>query len=103
MTTNIQYVNMKSSESMSAYIAKKLLKISKKYKWITHTNVFFKMENDPTQKGHICEVELSLPGPKIFATSNENNFEMAVKETLHNVEVQLKKRKAKFTKQNISS
>jgi putative sigma-54 modulation protein len=88
---------------MSAYIAKKLFKISKKYKWITRTNVFFKMENGPTQKGHICEVELSLPGPKIFATSNENNFEMAVKETLNNVEVQLKKRKAKFTKQNISS
>ncbi len=29
--------------------------------------------------------------------------EMAVKETLREIEVQLKKRKAKFTKQNISS
>ncbi len=100
---NIQYVKMKTSESMSAYVTKMLQKISKKYQWVIRTEVYFKMENDPTEKGHICEMEVSLPGPKIFATSNENNFEMAVKETIKDIETQLKKRKAKFTNQNISS
>lgn len=94
---------MKTSESMSAYVTKKLQKIEKKYDWIVRIDVFFKIENDPSENGHICEMEVSLPGPKIFATSNEKNFEMAVKETISDIEKQLKKRKAKFTKQNISS
>ena len=103
MTIKIQYVKMKTSRSMSAYVRKKLEKIENKYEWIIRINVFFKLENDPTKKGHICEMEVSLPGPKIFAASNEENFEMAVKETISDVERQLKKRKAKFAKQNLSS
>ncbi|PKA84501.1 putative sigma-54 modulation protein [Ulvibacter sp. MAR_2010_11] len=103
MTINIQFVKMKTSESMSAYTTKKLQKIEKKYEWVVRIEVFFKKENDPTEKGHICEMEVSLPGPKIFATSNEKNFEMAVKETISDLEKQLKKRKQKFTNQNISS
>lgn len=103
MTINIQYVKMKTSESMSLFITEKLQRIAKKYDWIVRIEVFLKMENDPTKKGHICEMEVSLPGPKIFATSNEKNFEMAVKETIKDIETQLKKRKAKFTNQNISS
>ncbi|HBY70267.1 MAG: ribosomal subunit interface protein [Flavobacteriaceae bacterium] len=103
MTINIQYVKMKFSESMSSYVTKKLQKIEKKYEWVIRTDVFFKMENDSSEKGHICEMEVSLPGPKIFATSNEKNFELAVKETISDIERQLKKRKAKFTNQNISS
>ena len=103
MTINIQYVKMKFSESISSYVTKKLQKIEKKYEWVIRTDVFFKMENDSSEKGHICEMEVSLPGPKIFATSNEKNFELAVKETISDIERQLKKRKAKFTNQNISS
>jgi putative sigma-54 modulation protein len=53
--------------------------------------------------GNICDMEVSLPGPKLFATSNEKNYEMAIKETISDIERQLKKRKAKFTDQNISS
>ena len=38
-------------------------------------------------------MELSLPGPKIFASSTEKNFELAVKQTISDLEKQLKKRK----------
>lgn len=103
MKITIQFIKMKPSESMSSYVTKKLQKIAKKYHWIIRTDVLFKSENDPSSKGHICEMEVSLPGPKLFATSNEKNYEMAVKETISDLEKQLKKRKAKFTKQNISS
>ncbi|MDX1462271.1 MAG: ribosome-associated translation inhibitor RaiA [Marinirhabdus sp.] len=103
MTIHIQFVKMKTSESMSSYVTQKLQKLAKKYHWLIRAEVFFKLENDPTEKGHICEMELSLPGPKIFAVSNEKNFEMAVKEAISDLDKQLKKRKAKFTNQNISS
>lgn len=93
MQINIQFVQMPTSETMEDYVQKKLEKLFKKYDWIIRADVFFKKENDPKGEGKICDVELSLPGPKIYASSNEKNFEMAFKETLEDLEKQLKKRK----------
>ncbi|MCK5401499.1 MAG: ribosome-associated translation inhibitor RaiA [Flavobacteriaceae bacterium] len=96
MTINIQYVHMATSEAMNEYVAKKLKKLSKKYDWIISTKVYFDHENHPQAKGKICKMELSLPGPRIFAASNEKNYELAVKETIKDLERQLKKRKEVF-------
>ena len=97
MTINIQYVKMPTSEAMNDYVEKKLQKLAEKYDWLIRADVSFKMENNVYGKGNICEMELSLPGPKIFATSKETTFEAAAKETISDLEKQLKKRKAKFT------
>ncbi len=96
MTIEIQYVRMLSSESLSSRVTEKLMKLSKKYPWIIRTQVFFKLENDPADLGKICEMELSVPGPRIFARSKENNFEKASAETLKDLERQLRKRKEVF-------
>lgn len=97
MTTTIQYVDMKTSESMSLYTKNKLEKLFKKYDEIIKADVFFKHENHITNKGKICDIQLSLPGPKIYATSNEKNYEMAVKETISDLKRQLERRKTKLT------
>ena len=55
-----------------------------------------KKEHDPKGKGKICKIELSAPGPRIFATSNEETYENAVKRTIKDLEKQLKKRKEMF-------
>ncbi|MFD1094873.1 HPF/RaiA family ribosome-associated protein [Salegentibacter chungangensis] len=94
MTSNIQYVKMPTSEAMSQYVSEKLNKLADKYGWIINADVFFKLENDPAGNGKICEIELSAPGPKLFAQSKENNFELAAKKTVSELEIQLKKRKA---------
>lgn len=96
MKTNIQFVNMARSETMENYTIKKLNKISKRYEWVINANVYFKKENDPKGKGKICEIKLSLNGPRIFASSNEKNYELAVKETLKDIEKKLKKRKGEM-------
>jgi putative sigma-54 modulation protein len=36
---------------------------------------------------------MSLPGPRVHASSTEGNYETAVKNTLSDIEKQLKKRK----------
>lgn len=92
MTLDFQYVKIPTSESLTEYTQKKLQKLGVKYPWLIHVAIFFKIENDATH-GKICEMEVSLPGPKIFASSKEENFEMAVKETISDIEKQLKKRK----------
>ena len=93
---NIQYVHMATSETMNEYVKNKLNKLGKKNDWIIGAEVHFKVQHDPKGKGKICKMELSLPGPRIFATSNEKNYELAVKETIKDLIVQLKKRKKIF-------
>ena len=98
MTIDIQYVQMPTSEAMNTLITTKLKRLSNKYDWIIRTQVHFKQENDPTGKGKICEMELSVPGPRLFARSNEDDFEKAAANTIKDLEKQLSKRKAIMNK-----
>ena len=96
MTINIQYVHMATSEAMNEYVTNKLDKLGKKFEWVIGAEVHFQVENNAKIDGKICKIELSLPGPRIFATSNERNYELAVKKTLKDLEIQLKKRKRTY-------
>lgn len=93
MMVNIQYIHIPTSESLSEIINLKLEKLEKKYSWIIKTEVFLKVEKNPTGKGKICEMEVSSPGPRIFAKSDEDNFEKAVAATISDLDKQLQKRK----------
>ena len=93
MQVNTQFVKMQTSESLEAFATKKIEKLAKKYDWIIKTEVFYKLENDPKGKGKICEMQLSLQGPRIFASSNETTFEEATDKTIKDLRKQLKKRK----------
>ncbi len=93
MTINIQYVQIATSEAMNEYVTNKLKKLNIKYEWIIKADVYFKNEINSKTKGKICKMELSLPGPRIFATSNEKNYELAVTNTIRDLQIQLKKRK----------
>ena len=97
MKINIQYVRMAISEALNSYIEQHLKKLSKKYEWVISADVTLKLDHNDHQNGKICTMELSLPGPRIFASSNEKNYEMAVKNTIKDLEVQLKKRKHVFS------
>ena len=98
MIIDIQYVQMPTSETMDAFVTKKLNKLGERYDWLIRASVFFKIENDPTGKGKICEIQLSAPGPRLFAKSNEDHFEKAAVKTIDDLQIQLKKRKAIFLK-----
>src|SRR5690606_560892 len=96
MTINIQFVNLDYSVSLAEHTTKKLNKMAEKYDWLINADVFFKEEGTNPEKGKICNIKLSIPGPQILATSDEKNFEIAVKETNNDVVIQLKKRKQTF-------
>lgn len=97
MKTNIQFLNMFTSECMEAYTVKKLAILVKKFDTIIKANVLFKKEQNPRDKGMICEIEVSVSGAILFASCNEKNYELAVKITITELETQLKTRK-KITK-----
>jgi putative sigma-54 modulation protein len=94
MKIDIQFVNIPTSETMETYTIKKLQRLYKVDDTIIALKVFFKKENDSKGKGKICEMEVRISGPILFASSNEKNFELAVKNTISDLEKQLKKRKS---------
>ena len=96
MEINVQFVKMQTSETMEAFAIKKIQKLAKKYDDIIRVDVHYKLENDPKGKGKICEIQLSLSGPRIFATSNEKNFEVATDKTIDDLNKLLSKRKSKM-------
>lgn len=96
MTINIQFVNLDYSDSLAEFTTKKLNKLLEKYEWLISADVFFKEEGTNPDKGKICNIKLGVPGPDVFATSDEKNFEMAVKETISDLQIQLKKKKQTF-------
>ncbi|WP_299112661.1 HPF/RaiA family ribosome-associated protein [uncultured Winogradskyella sp.] len=96
MTVNFQYVNTDVSETLSEFTRDKLEKLADKFEFLISAQVYIKHDDKNYDAGKICNIELSLPGPRIFATSNEPSYEMAVNETINDLTRQLKKRKEVF-------
>lgn len=96
MKTNIQFVHSDSKNSAEQLVQRKLDKLENKFDWIISADVMFKEEKSTNGKGKICAIELSLPGPKIHASSNEESFEAAAAESVRDLEKQLKKRKSEM-------
>tara|TARA_R110002050_G_scaffold286121_1_gene436257 strand:+ start:40702 stop:41004 length:303 start_codon:yes stop_codon:yes gene_type:complete len=92
-----EYHDVASSSRLEAFIKEKLDKLKNKYDMLIRADVFFKEENTSSDEtGKICNVRLSLPGPRIFAESSNENFESAISETCNELERQLRKRKEKM-------
>jgi putative sigma-54 modulation protein len=93
MTITFQYVKIAESEALSKSTTDQLQKLAEKYSFLIRAQVFFKLENTSDPKNSICEIELSAPGPRIFASSIDVHFEPAMKETISDLNKQLRKRK----------
>lgn len=93
MKINIEFVGIPASESLETYTNNKLQNLFNKYSDIINTTVFFKKEKCHHKIGCVCEMQISLNGPRIFASSNEKNFELAIKHTISDLNKLLKKRK----------
>ncbi len=97
MEVHVQYQKMKTSESLTELLMKKMEGLEKKYSWLIKANVLFKQENDKTGEGKVCEIELSAPGPRIFAKSNTDDFEKSMAQTVEDLRRQLEKRQETFS------
>ena len=93
MTVNFQYVNIDVSNTLSALTEEKLEKLATKFEFLISAQVYFKHDEKDYNAGKVCNIELSLPGPRIFATSKEENYEKAMIETINDLTRQIKKRK----------
>ena len=90
-----EYHEVSGSERLEQMAKEKLEDLGKKYDFVHRADVFFKMENRSDNDEMICDIRLSMPGPRIFASSNSETFEAAMNETIEVLESQLRKVKEK--------
>ncbi|WP_419211471.1 ribosome hibernation-promoting factor, HPF/YfiA family [Maribacter sp. X9] len=92
-----EYDNVSASKRLEGYVEDKLNKLHEKFSDIIRADVFFKEENTSSdQTGKICNIRLSLPGPRIFAEASNENYEDSINESVKELEGQLRKRKDKM-------
>ncbi|WP_282143677.1 ribosome hibernation-promoting factor, HPF/YfiA family [Cellulophaga baltica] len=92
-----EYHDVTSSDRLEAMAKEKLDKLKEKYDILIRADVFFKEENTSSDEtGKICNIRLSLPGPRLFAEASHDNFQSSISETINELERQLRKKKEKM-------
>ncbi|AXT57153.1 30S ribosomal protein S30 [Aquimarina sp. AD1] len=96
MKTIFEYTNISKSDRLESFVQEKLNDLSTKYSFVIRGDIFFKKENKTDGTGHICGIRLSAPGPRLYASSDELNFEDAISKTISDLKDQLERRKEKM-------
>lgn len=97
MNITFEYDGVRASERLEALIVKKLNRMEAKFNFIVQARVYLRTQNTPSPlSGKICKIQLSVPGPLLFAETNTGSFENAIHETMSDLDRQLSKKKEKM-------
>jgi len=91
-----EYHDVSASERLEKIAEEKLESLGTKFDFVHRADVFFKTQIRSDDKEQICDIRLSMPGPRIFASTNAETFEAAIAETFRDLEDQLRKHKEKM-------
>lgn len=86
-----EYDEVSASDRLETFTREKLESLQRKFNFVHRADVFFKQENRTDDEEMICDIRLSMPGPRIFASTNAKDFEAATSETIRDLERQLNK------------
>jgi len=89
MNINFEYNGVKASNRLEIMAARRIDKLFDKYDFIIRADVFFKTENtsDP-DTGMICNIRLSIPGPRLFADASNSSFEASISKSADDLDRQ---------------
>ncbi|TXD50328.1 MULTISPECIES: ribosome hibernation-promoting factor, HPF/YfiA family [unclassified Polaribacter] len=97
MNINFEYHDVKASKRLEEVVTEKLENLHNKFEMVIGADVFFKTENTSSDEtGMICNIRLSLPGPRLFAEASHDNFISSISESINDLEKQLTKKKGKM-------
>lgn len=98
MNINFEYHDVNASERLEKLTKEKLESLYTKFQFIIKADVFFKTENTTSDEtGMICNIRLSVPGPRLFAEASHSNFISSISESVNDLDRQLTKKKGKMS------
>lgn len=92
-----EYHDVTASDRLENIAKEKLDHLHKKFNFIHRADVFFKVQNRSDDMEQICDIRISMPGPRLFASTHAENFESAIVETVRDLDNQLQKTKEKMS------
>ncbi|ADY30297.1 MULTISPECIES: ribosome hibernation-promoting factor, HPF/YfiA family [Cellulophaga] len=92
-----EYHDVTASDRLENIAKEKLDHLHKKFNFIHRADVFFKVQNRSDDMEQICDIRISMPGPRLFASTHAENFESAIAETVRDLDNQLQKTKEKMS------
>jgi len=97
MNINFKYHDVKASNRLEIMAAQRIEKLFDKFDFIIRADVFFKTENtSEPDTGMICNIRLSIPGPRLFAEASHSSFEASIAKSSDDLQRQLQNRKDKL-------
>lgn len=91
-----EYHDVSASDRLEELAKEKLENLQTKFDFVHRADVFFKTQNRSDDEEKICDIRLSMPGPRLYASTNAETFEAAMGETVRDLEDQLRKQKEKM-------
>lgn len=91
-----QFVRTNKNNTAKKLVTEKLELVTNHSDWVIRANVIFKENNGTYDKGKICEIILSCPSALLFASSDNESFEVAIAESIRDLETQLNKQKSEM-------
>jgi len=97
MNIIFEYHDVTASDRLEQLATEKLEELQTKFNFVHRADVFFKTQNRTDDEEQICDIRLSMPGPRLFASSNSESFRASISESINDLERQLKKYKEKLS------
>ena len=93
MKVHTEAVQFKADAKLLAYIDRKLSKLDSFFGRIIDAKVILKLENTGQVKDKIAEIQVNIPGVRLFTCETKKTFEASIAAGVDNLKRQLKKHK----------
>jgi len=88
--------DVSASSRLENHTKEKLEFLENKYDFIDRADVFFKLEKNTEHDGYVSSIRLSVPGPRLFASSGGDSYVNSINQCIRELSVQLEKKKSKM-------
>ncbi len=89
MQTHIQTIHFETDIKLEDFILTRMAKLNQFYDRIESSKVWLKLEKNGTEKNKVVEITLDIPGDRLFAKDQSENFEQAFGMTFDEIKKQL--------------
>lgn len=96
MEIQIKSIHFDATESLQAFIEKKVAKLEKSYEDIRKVDVQLKVVKPATALNKQASIEVTVPGSKLFVEKTCDSFEESIDQCVDSMKVQLTKFKEKL-------
>jgi putative sigma-54 modulation protein len=100
MKTQIQSIHFDADKKLQDFIYDKTDELFEVYNRIENCDVILKMDKDNKNKDKVVEINMNIPGNRLFVKNHAETFEIAFEMAINEIKKQLAKQKEKSSARN---